>query len=42
MTSEVLELDQKTFELILTDYPSVRAAIFETAVTRRARLSEAP
>ena len=35
MTTELLELDQPTFEFILKEYPLVRTQIYETARARR-------
>ncbi len=35
MTTELLELDQSTFEFILQEYPLVRTQIYETARARR-------
>lgn len=34
MTTELLELDQRTFEFILSEYPSLKAGICETAMKR--------
>jgi hypothetical protein len=36
MTTELLELDQKTFEFILMEYPSLKKSIYEAAQARRA------
>ena len=35
MTTELLELDQKTFEFILGEYPTLRSRIYEIAESRR-------
>jgi CRP-like cAMP-binding protein len=40
MTTELLELDQSTFEFILKEYPLVRAQIYQTAQARRSTGSD--